>query len=415
VTAVDDELTTAPAGRRALALLPYPVVVFVLIAAVLVLWIWGSAQWLDRHPLYPVPPQGFAGSAVLEGWYRFDGGWYRFIADNGYFFTDVSQQSPVAFFPAYPLAIRGVDVLLPDTILSGILITFACGLGASVLFFAWTRDRFDDATARVALLVVLLYPYAWFIFGAVYGDALFLLAALGAFVLFERNHPVLAGLAGAVATATRPVGLAVVVGLIVLTVARRGGLRNWRALRPADAGVLLSFAGLGLWCAYLWSRFGDPLLFSKIQGAEGWDQGEGPRTWLKITFFERLKNLPFWLSDAVSGSTTHHPHPWTESAYTLGVMLQALALIGALVLVPLVIRRLGWGYGAYVLTLLLIPLLGTKDFQGVGRYVLAAFPCFAVVGQGLAKRAAPRLIWLTVSGALLLLLSSAYARGYYVG
>ena len=140
-------------------------------------------------------------------------------------------------------------LVVPDTILSAILLTFACGLGASVLFFAWTRDRFDDATARTALLVLLLYPYAWFIFGAVYGDALFLVAAIGAFVLFERGHPVLAGLAGAVATATRPVGLAVVVGLVVLTIARRGGLRNWRALRPADAGVLLSFAGLGAWCS----------------------------------------------------------------------------------------------------------------------------------------------------------------------
>ena len=238
---------------------------------------------------------------------------------------------------------------------------------------------------------------------------------VGAFVLLERDQPVLAGLAGAVATATRPVGLAVVVGLVVLAVARRGGPRQWRSLRPRDAGVLLSVGGLVVWCVYQWSRFGDPLLFSKIQGAQGWDQGEGPRTWFKITFFQRLKHLPFWLSDSVSGSNTHNAHPWTESAYSLGLILQALALVAALVLIPIVVRRLGWGYGAYVLTLLLIPLLGTKDFQGVGRYVLAAFPCFAVGGRLLASRPRPRLVWLLGSGALLLLLSSAYARGYYVG
>jgi hypothetical protein len=128
-----------------------------------------------------------------------------------------------------------------------------------------------------------------------------------------------------------------------------------------------------------------------------------------------LKHVPFWLSDSVSGTNTHHPHPWTESAYTVGLVLQALALVGALVLVPLVVRHLGWGYGAYVLTLLLIPLLGTKDFQGVGRYVLAAFPCFAVWGNRLHERPRWRLGWLGASAALLLLLSSAYARGYYVG
>jgi hypothetical protein len=414
VTAVDE--LGAPRAHRSLRdRVSYPVVAFLVIAAVLFVWMWVAIETLDRHPLYAIPPATFPGSSTLEGWYRFDGGWYRFIAENGYYFTDVSQQSPVAFFPAYPLAIRAVNVVVRDPILSGILVTFLCGLGASILFFGWTRDRFDVSTARTALLVLLLYPYAWFIFGAVYGDALFLVAALGAFVLFERGHPVWSGLAGAVATATRPVGLAVVVGLVVLTIARRGGIRAWRRLRPSDAGVLLSLGGLGAWCIYLWSRFGDPLLFSQIQGAQGWDQGEGPRTWFKITFLQRMKHLPFWLSDAVSGTNTHHPRPWTESAYSLGLVLQALALVGALVLVPLVIRRLGWGYGAYVLVLLLIPLLGTKDFQGVGRYVLAAFPCFAVGGGLLRERPRWRVGWLSVSAALLLLLSSAYARGYYVG
>jgi hypothetical protein len=201
----------------------------------------------------------------------------------------------------------------------------------------------------------------------------------------------------------------------VLTVARRGGVRHWRALRARDAGVLLSLTGLVAWCVYLWTRFGDPLLFSRIQGAQGWDQGDGPRTWLKVTFFQRVKNLPFWLSDSIAGTNDHHPHPWTESAYSLGVVLQALCLVGALLLVPLVVRHLGWGYGAYVLTLLLIPLLGTKDFQGVGRYALAAFPCFAIIGRHLAARTPARVVWFLSSGALLLLLSSAYARGYYVG
>ena len=126
----------------------------------------------------------------LEGWYRFDGGWYRYIADNGYFFTDLSQQSPVAFFPAYPLAIRAVAVVGRGTVLSAILLTMACGLGSAVLFYNWARDRFDDATARTGLLVLLLYPFAFYLFGAVYGDALFLLARpAGRVRSAERDQP----------------------------------------------------------------------------------------------------------------------------------------------------------------------------------------------------------------------------------
>lgn len=392
----------------------FPVCAFGAVAGWLVLVVWVSDRLLDRHPDYPVAPVRFAGSALLGGWFRFDGGWYDLIARTGYYSLGPDQQSPVAFFPAYPLLMRAVGWVLGDEILAGILITFVCGLFATVLLHRWTLDRLGPAAARTTVLLLVLFPYSWYLFGAVYADALFLLAVLGAFVLVERGHPVLAGFAGAVATATRPVALAVVVGLVAVTIQRRGGIRNLRSLKPADAGVLLSITGLAAWSGYLWSRFGDPLLWVKIQQAPGWDQGSGPRTWFKVTFLQRLKHLPFWLSDSMSGSTTHHPKPWTESAYTLGLLLQAALLAGLLVLVVVVWRRLGWGYAAYAITLLVVPLVGTKDFQGVGRYLLAAFPCLAVLATLLDQRPRLRLATFATGGLLLTVLASAYARGYYV-
>lgn len=392
----------------------FPVGAFLAVAAWLLLVVWVSDHWLERHPDYPVAPVPFRGSELLGGWFRFDGGWYALIARTGYYSLGPDQQSPVAFFPAYPLAMRAVGWLLGDEILAGILITFLCGLCATVLLHRWTLDRLGPTAARTTVLLLLLFPYSWYLFGAVYADALFLVMVLTAFVLLERGHPVVAGLAGAVATATRPVALAVVVGLIAVTIQRRGGWRELRNLRPADAGVLLSVTGLVAWSGYLWGRFGDPLLWVRIQQAPGWDQGSGPHTWFKVTFLQRLKHLPFWLSDVVSGSTIHHPKPWTESVYTLGLLLQASLLAGLLALVVVVWRRLGWGYAAYAITLLVVPLVGTKDFQGVGRYLLAAFPCLAVLATLLDQRPRLRLATFAVGAMLLTLLASAYARGYYV-
>ncbi|WP_334142767.1 hypothetical protein [Rhabdothermincola sp.] len=392
----------------------FPVVAFLAVACWLALVVWVSDHWLERHPGYPVAPVPFRGSWLLGGWFRFDGGWYDLIARSGYYSLGPDQQSPVAFFPAYPLSMRAVGRVLGDEILAGIVITFVCGLVATVLVYRWTLDRLGPSAARTTVLLLVLFPYGWYLFGAVYADALFLVAVLAAFVLLERGHPVLAGIAGAVATAARPVALAVMVGLVAVLVERRGALRNPRALKPADAGVLLSVTGLVAWSGYLWSRFGDPLLWVKIQRAAGWDQGSGPHTWFKVTFLQRLKHLPFWLSDSLTGSTTHHPAPWTESAYTLGLILQATLLLGFLALTVVVWKRLGWGYAAYAITLLVVPLLGTKDFQGVGRYLLAAFPCFAVLAILLEPRPRLRLATFIVSGMLLTLLASAYARGYYV-
>jgi Gpi18-like mannosyltransferase len=350
-----------------------------------------------------VPPHHFAGESLLDGWFRWDASWYLRIADLGYSYTP-GKQSTVAFFPGYPLTMRAVGNIIDNSALAGILITMACGLLAFVLFRVWTRSRLSPSAALTALVLLALYPYAFFLFGAVYGDALFLAAALSAFLLLERGHPVLAGLAGAVATATRPVGVAVVVGLIVLSLERRDALiGTWRLglprridlrkLRAPDFGVLLSLGGFAAYAGYLWSRFGDPFVFSTVQAA--WGQPATPRTWSKYTFFAEL----FRGDDR-------------RLAYIL--LLHAIVGLLFLISIPFVVRRFGWGYGSYATTLLMIPLIGSSDFQGLGRYMLAMFPTFALAGELLADRPSVRNALLPVSACLLLLLTAGFAHGVYV-
>jgi hypothetical protein len=416
----------------------YPVVVFGAIAVVLFALVWVSAsndaslpQWFDATQRSP----WFTGPSALEGWVRYDAGWYTSIANNGYFFSKTAQSS-VAFFPMYPLSMRGLGHLLPgDATTWGVGITLAAGLSVAVLFHRWTTRQLGRRSADVALLVLLLWPYSWYLFGAVYADALFIAAVLASFCLLEDDHPVLAGLAAAVATATRPVGAAVMVGLVARSLERRDvvllpglarlrwverfapesaraqaaeidaqsevtGRRRWiqidlRSLRVGDAGVLLGLGGLVGYMVFLAQRFGEPLAFEQAQSAPGWDQQPGPKTWLKTALASR------WV---------HGDH----SNYTFGVTFQGFLSIGALLLVVLVLRKLGWGYAMYLLAVLAIPLLGSKDFQGLGRYTLAAFPAFAVAGDWLAGKPRLRLPVLGVSAAILVFLCSAFARGAYV-
>jgi hypothetical protein len=85
-----------------------------------------------------------------------------------------------------------------------------------------------------------------------------------------------------------------------------------------------------------------------------------------------------------------------------------------LALVPVVARRFGWAYAAFTAGVLLLPIIGTKDFMGTGRYVLVAFPIFAVIGEWLARRPRLRTPVLIASGALLVFLTSMFARGHYL-
>ena len=342
---------------------------------------------------------------VLAGWLHFDSGWYVSIADGGYGYVK-GQQSSVAFFPGYPLAMRAVSQVTGSTAVAGLVVTGLSGLAVALLWWRWIAIRVRAPARLTVFLLLLLYPYAWYLYGSDYGDALFLACVLGAFVLVERDHLWLAALVGAVATATRPVGPAVVIGLIAVAVERSGALRRDAAtdgrrrlafdrsrLRPGHVGLVLSASGLVAYCAYLWSRFGDPVAFLSVQSAPGWDQGAGPRTWFKLQFFDLL---------------------FGGHAFVVRLFPPAIATVFFLVMVPFVWRRFGWGYGVYTAAVVLIPSMGSGDFQGMARYLLAAFPVFALVGEWLAESVVRRRAALSVGGVGLIVGAALFSSGFYL-
>jgi hypothetical protein len=371
---------------------------FVAVGAVLFLVMGVVAPRLPEASGLRLAP-AFTGPDWLAGWAQWDSGWYHRIASEGYSYVP-GQQSTVAFFPTYPLVVRAFRVLVDDPYLAGIAVTFLAGLGVAVLLAKWLRTRLSPAAAWTALLAFLLFPYAFFLYGVVYADALFVAALLGAFLLLDDDHPVLAGLAGAVATAARPVGIVLVVGLAVRALERRGALRpagggwlDWRKARPVDAGVLLSVLGLVAWCGYLWARFDDPFAFASAQAA--WDQGAGPETWLKFQFFRDVTDL-------------RSPRAW------LLFMAHPVLTIAGACLLPRIFRRFGAGYGIYAALLIGVSALSTKNFFGMARYLLAAFPCFAVLGEALNERPGLRRLYISGGGVGLVALTAIFGTGYYL-
>ena len=174
------------------------------------------------------------GPAWLDGWFQGDSGWYLSIATGGYSYVPGSQSS-IAFFPVYPLGVRGLGGLLGDVQLAGSLLGVLAGLAAVLLFARWVWQRLPRRSAILAIAVLLVYPYSFFLYGAMYADSLFLLCAITAFVLLERRWYLAAGLVGALATAGRPVGVAVVAGLVVRTLEMLAESR--RASTPVAEGA----------------------------------------------------------------------------------------------------------------------------------------------------------------------------------
>lgn len=384
-----------------------PLLMFGAVAVLVWIGIWIGNTQLTHDAFFPSRP-GIAGGTWFEGWQRWDAYWYRTIVREGYV-SYPGVQSSVAYWPSYPLLVRSVSWAFPSIFITGSMVTLACGAAAAVALRRWVGEFLPRSAAITTLALFLVYPFGYYLYGAVYADALFVAATIGAFLLVERDRPGWAGVVGIVATAARPAGMVVAVALLLRVIERRNLARaacspdaaalgpfarfDPRALRRRDSPVLLAFAGVGAWSTYLWVRFGDPLLFATVE--ENWGQGAGPVTWFKVRVFEELRDKPL-------------------AAGTIGHVVQGLLLIGALALVPRIIRRFGWAYGLFTLGVVGLALVGTKDFQSGGRYLIGAFPCFAALAEPLVSRPPLRAVLLMLSLVALFAMAVAYGRGTYL-
>jgi hypothetical protein len=334
--------------------------------------------------------------AVVRALNHWDSGWYATIAQTGYYYRGSTEQSPVAFFPGYAIALRPLIAVGINRYVAGELVTLVCGLAALFLLLRWERKvrvRQKLAPGNTATLALALYPFAFYLYGVMYSDALYLLLAVGAFTCLEDDRPALAAVLGALATSCRPIAPALMVGLLARSIELR--VRAQQKIRIVD--LLPAFAGLGFaaYMFYLWVDFGDPLAFAHVQSAPGWDQPPGFDTWAKVTWFK-----------------TMFPRVAPIVAVRLGG--HALATLLALLLVIPTWKKLGPGYGLYCLIAIGLPALSSKDFMGLGRYAIAAFPIFLALGLMLEDRPRVRRVWLTASGLVLVVLAFNFGAGAYV-
>lgn len=332
-------------------------------------------------------PGLFDGRPFIDMWVRWDAGWYRQIAEDGYTYSPTAQSS-AAFFPLYPLTIRLVMRLtgLP-VFLAGIVTTWAYGFACCLTFFAWARARRGAEAASRSLWLLLAWPFAFYLCGAIYADAAFLVCVTCAFLFLERDRPWLSVAFGVLATATRPLAPAVVLGLLVRSLERRraAGL----PLRVID--FLPLAAGLGLlgYMVYLHQTFGDAFGFATTQ--KGWNQLSGLASVLKVEALSKFKLADLFFP-----------------------FLHAVLAIGCLALGWRSRRTLGRGYAVYVLIAVGIPFVTSRDFIGLGRYALAGFPVFLELDEWLSGSPVRRRRWLVVSALLLGWMTVRFANAFYV-
>lgn len=285
--------------------------------------------------------------AAVDVWARWDSDWYLLIAEHGYHWPS----STPAFFPGYPLLVAGLGRALGGHyLLAGLVVSLVACAAAFALLHHLVRKRLREDDARRSVLYLALFPTSFFL-GAVYGEALFLLLAVGTFVLAERGRLGWASVAGGVALLTRAQGIALVPALAVFAW-RSGRRRRNLALLAVPLAMFLAFP------VVLEAWIGHGLAFVDAQRI--WDRTLAP-----------LGPLG-GLVQAVGEGDVVGP--------ALAAAMLALAVLAW--------RLLGAPYGIYAIAALAIPMAAPSERLGglysFPRLALASFPCLvalAVLGR----------------------------------
>lgn len=201
-------------------------------------------------------------------WGRWDSDLYLDIAQNGYSLVPCPPEfggpsnwcGNAGWFPAYPALIRLLSWLGVPFEAAAALVPAAAALG--VLVVLWVRFLHARVCASNLLLLVLAAAFP----GAVYQHASFpisllVLAVLVHLDLLRRHRWVPAGVAGAVAAASYPLGVVLPVTAALGAIVLAQG-RGWTRLRPAvvvgglvTGGAIATAVRLqvstGRWDAYL--------------------------------------------------------------------------------------------------------------------------------------------------------------------
>ena len=332
----------------------------------------------------PGTPLGLI-TGVLTQW---DGLWYLEIVRSGYprsippDITYFQLEARAAFFPLYPLLVRGFDRILPggDT-LAALAVTTALGIVAVILVGVLARRLYGNDVAERAMVLFAVFPGS-FVLSYAYAEALLIVLAAACLWFLLDERWLLAGVTAALATATRPNGVALIAACAVASFLAIRRSRDWWSL----VAPLLAPIGFVAFQLFLAAHTGESWPWFRVQ-REAWREG----TSFGVT--------------AISNTLSFLGHPLASPTDALTAASLAALVLGLWCLWR---KHLPWpmvAYIAVVIALMLLPATVTAR----PRFLFTAFPLFISAAAWWPRR--DRAIWdlmLVGCGAGLTALTALY-------
>lgn len=327
------------------------------------------------------------GNDLLDLPGRWDTGWYLTIATEGYqYFPNAASdfQQNIAFFPAFPMSMRYLSVVLGrQPLWTGVAISVVSFYLALVYFLRLSRDLLKDEEQSVTAVTLLAcYPFAVF-FSAAYTEGLFLLTLMGAVYHFHKSQLGRAAIWGFACGLTRPNGSLLSIVLALMAVAPMWDAARWRPILPPPPGWpaiirrLLAAAspGFGMlaFSAFIYRLTGNPFMWT-IQNV----------AWGRV-----YRSLDSIVADRVGFIANNGLYSYA-STQTID-LFYALAVGLALAAVWPVYRRFGLAFAVFIL-ITILPPMSAGGLLSMGRVTSVLFPVFLWMGAAVPAR--HRVAWI---------------------
>jgi hypothetical protein len=235
-----------------------------------------------------------------------DAGWFLRVATEGYPHTfsygpdGALEGNGLAFFPLYPMLIRGVSALGITAGTAAIAVSWLASIGAAVALHLLGTSLYGKR-AGWALVAILCSAPVSVVLSMAYSESLFIALVAGMLVAAHRKVWWAAGLLGLATALTRPTGAAAAVALAVAAaLAVRDSRRERAALAVRDSrrertgegtwqpilAAAVALAGVPAYLLWVGLRVGNLDAWFRIQAA-GWgtsfDYGASTVTFLGNT------------------------------------------------------------------------------------------------------------------------------------
>lgn len=325
---------------------------------------------------------------------NFDGVYYLIIAAKGYTVN-------AGFFPLFPLSISlvsslfgpSVDRLPFDTAQYCISITLVSlyFLTSLILMFKLIKLDYKKGIALSSIIFLLIFPTSFF-YASIYSESLFLFLSLLTFYFARKKKWLIAGIFGALLSATRLVGIAILPSLLYEYFKEE----KKRSIIKILSLFIAPFGLLG-YMFYNLQKWGNPFYFIIAQG-----------NFQNNREVDRIVLLPQTILRYFKIFVNVNPNIYE---FWVAILELSFFVFSSILLFIAWKKRIRFSYILFGVLLITIPA-SSGTLSGIPRYILPIFPIF--IALSLIKNKQFRITYSIMSVILLILLFALFSKGYFV-